>query len=237
MQTKPNQFLPRNDKKCVALVHPIKDTKKRQSGIVVVNSRTTKPKCHTCEGKKSVHVNIYMEGASNEDTVEVNVEDDLPTKKMDNKSLNSTNQFDPLKKRGKESNVFCVKINFPPNKSEKNEIDKINRETNLFTEGYAISDLQPGESCDHGYEYIHKINFGNCEATKPHWDNHTTCSQAYCMDEYPSLKLVNSQVSEQTIRSLTKLSVVLAYYGWENYLRVLELFLVSRNLRNKKLLV
>ena len=145
-----------NDKKCVALVHPIKDTKKRQPGIVVVNSRTTKPKCHTCEGKKCVHVNIYMEGASNEDTVEVNVEDDLPTKKMDNKSLNSTNQFDPLKKRGKESNVFCVKINFPPNKSEKNEIDKINRETNLFTEGYAIPDLQPGESCDHFHHWHYR---------------------------------------------------------------------------------
>ena len=155
-----------NDKKCVALVHTIKDTKKRQPGIVVVNSRTTKPKCHTCEGKKCVHVNIYMEGASNEDTVEVNVEDDLPTKKMYNKSLNSTNQFDPLKKRGKESNVFCVKINFPPNKSEKSELYKINHENNLFKEGYAIPDLQPGESYDHGYEYIHKINFGNCEATK-----------------------------------------------------------------------
>ena len=55
------------------------------------------------------------------------------------------------------------------------------------------------------------------------------------MDEYPSLKKVNSQVSEQTNRSLRKLSVVLAYYGWENYLRVIELFLVMKNLKNKGL--
>ena len=85
--------------------------------------------------------------------------------------------------------------------------------------------------------FPHRVRHWTFLVDRKHWDNHTTCSQAYCMDEYPSLKHVNSQVSEQTNRSLRKLSVVLAYYGWENYLRVLELFLVSRNLRNKKLLV
>ena len=85
--------------------------------------------------------------------------------------------------------------------------------------------------------FPHRVRHWTFLVDRKHWDNHTTCSQAYCMDEYPSLKHVNSQVSEQTNQSLRKLSVVLAYYGWENYLRVLELFLVSRNLRNKKLLV
>jgi hypothetical protein len=33
------------------------------------------------------------------------------------------------------------------------------------------------------------------------------------MDEYPSLKKVNSQESEQTNRSLRKLSIVVAYYA------------------------
>ena len=42
-----------------------------------------------------------------------------------------------------------------------------------------------------------------------------------CMDEYPILKHINSQVSEQTNRSLRKLLVILAYYGWDNYLKIL----------------
>ena len=57
-----------------------------------------------------------------------------------------------------------------------------------------------------------------------------------CMVEYPILKHIHSQVSEQTNRSLRKLSVVLAYYGWDNYLKILELFFVIRNLRIKKML-
>ena len=56
------------------------------------------------------------------------------------------------------------------------------------------------------------------------------------MDEYPSLKRINSQVSEQTNRSLRKLSIVLAYYGWENYLKLIEWFLVAKNLKIKNVL-
>ena len=56
------------------------------------------------------------------------------------------------------------------------------------------------------------------------------------MDEYPSLKRINSQVSEQTNRSLRKLSIVLAYYGWENYLKLIEFFLVAKNLKIKNVL-
>ena len=43
------------------------------------------------------------------------------------------------------------------------------------------------------------------------------------------MKDVNSQISEQLNRSLRKLSTVCAYLGWENYLRVVEIFLVNRN--------
>ena len=68
---------------------------------------------------------------------------------------------------------------------------------------------------------------------RKHWDNHTACSQAYNMDEYPALKKVNSQVSEQTNRSLRKLFIVLAF--GENYLCVINLFFVSKNSKNKAL--
>ena len=72
---------------------------------------------------------------------------------------------------------------------------------------------------------------------RKHWDNHTACSTGFNMDEYPALNNVNSQVSEQLNRSLIKLSVVLAYMGWENYLKLIELFMVNKNLRNKGLLI
>ena len=84
--------------------------------------------------------------------------------------------------------------------------------------------------------FPHKVRHWTFLVDRKHWDNHTTCSQAFCMDEYPSLRKVNSQVSEQTNRSLRKLSIVLAYYGWENYLKVIELFLVAKNLKIKNIL-
>ena len=61
--------------------------------------------------------------------------------------------------------------------------------------------------------YPHRVRNWTFLVDRKHWDNHTACSQAYNMDEYPALKKVNSQVSEQTNRSLRKLSIVLAYYG------------------------
>ena len=67
----------------LSLVHPADDKKKKLPGIVVLNSRTTKPKCHTCQGKKCVHVNIYRDGASKPDDVDRNVEEELPSKKLE----------------------------------------------------------------------------------------------------------------------------------------------------------
>ena len=60
------------------------------------------------------------------------------------------------------SNVFEIEINFPPNKQEKKEIDRINNTESLFSEGYA---LKLGEKCQCGFEYISTVNLGNCEST------------------------------------------------------------------------
>ena len=70
--------------------------------------------------------------------------------------------------------------------------------------------------------YPHRVRNWTFLVDRKHWDNHTACSQAYNMDEYPALKKVNSQVSEQTNRILHNLSMVLSYYGWENYLCVIK---------------
>ena len=52
-----------SEKQSIALVHPSTENGKTP-GIIVVNSRSTKPKCHTCKGFKCLHANIYMEEAS-----------------------------------------------------------------------------------------------------------------------------------------------------------------------------
>ena len=84
-------------KVCISLVHPSQDNKKtRLPGIVVLNSRTTKPKCDTCEGKKCIHVNLYREGANNrENEIEMNTLDELPTRKINSEKSKSVNPMDP----------------------------------------------------------------------------------------------------------------------------------------------
>ena len=77
--------------------------------------------------------------------------------------------------------------------------------------------------------FPHRVRNWSMLVDCKHWPNHTDCSQSFNVDEYPQLKHVNSQISEQLNRSLRKLSSVVAYLGWENYLRVIELFLVNRN--------
>ena len=63
---------------------------------------------------------------------------------------------------------------------------------------------------------------------RKHWPNHTACSDSYNIDEYPFLSNMNSQISEQLNRSLRKLSTILAYSEWENYLKTLEMFFVTK---------
>ena len=50
-------------KQSVSVVHPSMEVLK-QSGVIVVNNRSLKPKCHTCKGFKCLHVNIYLEKAA-----------------------------------------------------------------------------------------------------------------------------------------------------------------------------
>jgi hypothetical protein len=68
---------------------------------------------------------------------------------------------------------------------------------------------------------------------RKHWPNHTARSDSYNIDEYPFLSNMNSQISEQLNRSLRKQSLILAYSEWENYLKTLEMFFVTKNLKVK----
>jgi hypothetical protein len=82
--------------------------------------------------------------------------------------------------------------------------------------------------------FPHRVRNWTFLIDRTHWKNHTSCHSGYNMDEFPQLKNVNSQQAEQINRSLRSLSTVLAFYKWETYLRVLELFFVRRNLSLKK---
>ena len=59
--------------------------------------------------------------------------------------------------------------------------------------------------------FPHRVRNWALLVDRKHWVNHTTCSQSFNIDEYPQLKNVNSQISEQLNRSLRKLHSVVAY--------------------------
>ena len=121
-----------NGKRYLALVHPDREEEDRVPGIITLTSRTTKPKCFTCEGKKCLHLNIYLNAAKN------STDNILPTKKLYKIRETQENPFDPNLKKGKDSNVFQVKINYPPSNTEKAEIDRINNVERLFSKNFVI---------------------------------------------------------------------------------------------------
>ena len=59
---------------------------------------------------------------------------------------------------------------------------------------------------------------------------------AYNMDKYKYLDGINSQISEQRNNSLRKLSNTLAFYKFESYMKILELFFGITNLKIKNVI-
>ena len=59
---------------------------------------------------------------------------------------------------------------------------------------------------------------------------------AYNMDKYKYLDEINSQISEQRNNSLRKLSNTLAFYKFESYMKILELFFGLTNLKIKNVI-
>ena len=163
------EVLHKERKSVISLVHSAQEKKKRLPGVVILTSRTLKPKCNTCSGKKCLHVNIYIDAAKKAENVEVDLDEDLPISKLDSSENVSKNPYNPKYRKGRESNVFGYKIDFPPNASEKSQIDKINRVDNLFPDGNMVLTLEPEELCDcpigKQFKYISSIQPGNIEST------------------------------------------------------------------------
>ena len=69
-----------------------------------------------------------------------------------------------------------------------------------------------------------------------HWKNHTGCSESYNCDNYDFIKAVNSQICEQTNRSLRKLSSTLAYCDFNNYKTKIKFFFIVNNMEEKNMI-
>ena len=102
-------------KQAISLVHPFTESKENPG--IIVDSRSTKPKCHTCKGFKCLHVNIYMEetsiddkdknrrkGFPNNETTSSNSEVPLQVKNLDAFSEKCKNVLDPT---DKTQNIDC----------------------------------------------------------------------------------------------------------------------------------
>ena len=166
----------------VAVVHLAKDTetgtgKKIGPGLLCLNSRTVKPKCLSCEGTWCVHKNIYCSAAkvdnqrksrrTGKDNIDVqtNASSPLKAEKLEAKAEKSKNDMDPSDKIGKAANVFNIKINNPPSKSEREEINKININPSLFPSGFAFPRVAEEETCKCGFSW-EEAKQGNIESTK-----------------------------------------------------------------------
>ena len=151
----------------ISVVHPSEDSNKLP-GVVVLTSRTTKPKCHTCKGFKCLHVNIYLENKSDKfrDNTEKNVDAPLETEKQPIQRDKYKNPLDPTDKSGTISNIFNVRINFPPNEEEKRKISQINKVSNIFDSNILHPNVGEGEQCDCGHLYNAELDLGNVESSK-----------------------------------------------------------------------
>ena len=63
--------------------------------------------------------------------------------------------------------------------------------------------------------------------------NHLSCSSAFNSQNYPFLKNVNTQLSEQRNKSLRNLATVVAYMKFSSYMKVIELSMCYYNLKVK----
>ena len=153
-----------------------------------MTTRTKGPRCVTCSGQKCLHVNLYKE--ANEDpvvgrkserqkeraksvkTTAVVGDPKLPMEpsgegreeedeEHDEESVQS--EFNPYLFKGKKSNVFGVKITYPPTDEEKDDIKRINTE-DIFPDDLAAPSLEEGEECKHGNKFSPKLEAINIES-------------------------------------------------------------------------
>ena len=76
---------------------------------------------------------------------------------------NSQNEQNMFLFKGKSSNVFNIRINYPPNEDEKEDIKRLNTE-DIFPDDIAAPDILDDERCEHGNGFSPKVTAANLES-------------------------------------------------------------------------
>jgi len=76
---------------------------------------------------------------------------------------NSQNEQNMFLFKGKSSNVFNIRINYPPNEDEKEDIKRLNTE-DIFPDDIAAPDILDDERCEHGNSFSPKVTAANLES-------------------------------------------------------------------------
>ena len=141
-------------------------------------------RCQTCSGQKCIHLSIYVEEAKqkmstenmrdrlkektllkNKQTTEVAGDRELPFEPAEKEggTHNSQNEQNMFLFKGKSSNVFNIRINYPPNEDEKEDIKRLNTE-DIFPDDIAAPDILDDERCEHGNSFSPKVTAANLES-------------------------------------------------------------------------
>ena len=76
-----------------------------------------------------------------------------------------------------ESNVFEVRISYPPTQEDKSKINKINEVDSLFPDNLMIPSIETGSVCKCGYEWLDPT-LGDCESTNVNIHHSKTTSDS-----------------------------------------------------------
>ena len=146
----------------VAVVHPATERKK-VAGVVILTSKTLKPRCLVCKGQdKCIHLTIHYKQYKS--TLE-EAEDDNIAKKIridrvkPQKRQKDINELDPYSHDGPDVNVFHIRINFL-------EVKKTVRQPFVDSK-ILIPTYDPEEVCkNHGNKFDDQESILNMESSK-----------------------------------------------------------------------
>ena len=168
----------------LSIVYPPKDNVKKLPAVVCVTYRTTNPKCFHCKGRnRCLHVNIYQakcsEVLTSTNQMFLNTEKVKVTqaKDVDISAVLVRNQLEkeeadpqhnPFLLTGRASNVFNIRIYYPPSKEDKTENNRINQLKTLFPSGIMTPSVKKGACCNCGNLWIQKPKVSDCESHDVH---------------------------------------------------------------------
>ena len=157
----------------MAVIHP-SILSPKGPGVVVLTSKTLKPKCIVCKGQDScIHLKIHLEKYKR--GLEENEDDENEAKKLrisrlepkrpQKKAEADGDTLDPYQHEGPDVNVFNVTIDFIQTQEGTIRNRKVYTDKNPFGQSTLIAKYDPDETCRHGNKYEAKHSIINVEST------------------------------------------------------------------------